>query len=300
MKITKTILATGLMGLMAVAAHAQNTIPDLGGLTNENDGDLVLAFANPGSTNQLLVDIGSASDYYTASNAQNGGTNATTGNPYTAPLVAGETYTVASFNNADLSTVLGSNATSSSTVWTVFGGSGTAGGPIGEPENTLWLSSSTGATLSSPSPSNSLSTQLDTLTNGLPSLSYSHTGLSQDAASDARTYSFGYYSYLGGSNNFGYTGAVAGNTGALSSVGGSSSIELFELMPTGTVGEGPTSVNLGTFTLTNNAVGGIGLTFTAYEAIPEPSTYAAILGAMTLGFVLIRRRQQAAGVNGLV
>jgi len=45
-------------------------------------------------------------------------------------------------------------------------------------------------------------------------------------------------------------------------------------------------IDLGTFTL--NATSGM-LTFTA---IPEPSTYAIILGVAALGFVMLRRRQQ--------
>jgi hypothetical protein len=48
------------------------------------------------------------------------------------------------------------------------------------------------------------------------------------------------------------------------------------------------STLLGTFNLSNSGQ----LTFTA--AIPEPSTYAALLGIATLGFVAIRRRKQAA------
>ncbi|MCF7688773.1 MAG: PEP-CTERM sorting domain-containing protein [Cephaloticoccus sp.] len=34
--------------------------------------------------------------------------------------------------------------------------------------------------------------------------------------------------------------------------------------------------------------------FNGVSAVPEPSTYAAILGAMALGFVAIRRRRNAA------
>ena len=56
------------------------------------------------------------------------------------------------------------------------------------------------------------------------------------------------------------------------------------------------STFLGTFALYTADGGGhnVGdLTFTAFTAIPEPSTYAALLGAVTLGVVVIRRRQQS-------
>ena len=46
---------------------------------------------------------------------------------------------------------------------------------------------------------------------------------------------------------------------------------------------------LGTFALYQNG----DLTFTAFQAIPEPTTYAALLGVATLGFAAIRRRKQA-------
>jgi hypothetical protein len=46
--------------------------------------------------------------------------------------------------------------------------------------------------------------------------------------------------------------------------------------------------DVGTFKLYQNG----DFSFTSFAAIPEPSTYAAILGAATLGFVMIRRRKQ--------
>jgi hypothetical protein len=57
------------------------------------------------------------------------------------------------------------------------------------------------------------------------------------------------------------------------------------------------STLLGTFAL-YTASDGLGhsagdLTFTSFTAIPEPSTYAMILGVAVLGFVMIRRRTQS-------
>jgi len=48
------------------------------------------------------------------------------------------------------------------------------------------------------------------------------------------------------------------------------------------------AMDLGTFTLGSDGI----LTFTGLTAIPEPSTYAMILGVFALGFVMLRRRQQ--------
>jgi len=76
---------------------------------------------------------------------------------------------------------------------------------------------------------------------------------------------------------------------------GASSIELYLLNSTvaGKSGKGGTPqgpldqiIDLGTFTLSGTG----DLSFTA-AAIPEPSTYAMILGVAALGFVMLRRRQ---------
>lgn len=66
-------------------------------------------------------------------------------------------------------------------------------------------------------------------------------------------------------------------------------LDLYQLVPNGSVTK-TDGTDLGYFTLANDGV----LTFTA-TAIPEPSTYAAILGAAAMGFVMIRRRKEAIG-----
>jgi len=78
-------------------------------------------------------------------------------------------------------------------------------------------------------------------------------------------------------NNNGFSGIV-GNT--LASGQTYSAIDLYSVGPN-------SSTFLGTFALYQNG----NLTFTA---VPEPSTYAAILGVMTLGVVMIRRRRASA------
>ena len=119
MKIVKLILPLGLLALASAAVHAQS-IPALPNLGDENDGDLILGFSNASASSDLLVDVGPASNYYTAATAAQLGATG-----FTAPLTAGTSYTVSAYNAADLSTALGAgNAVSSSTNWTVFGGNG--------------------------------------------------------------------------------------------------------------------------------------------------------------------------------
>ncbi len=280
MKIDKIILSLGFAALASLAAHAQS-ISTIGALSNENDGDLVLGFSNAGATNDLLVDVGPASDYYTPATAL-----AATGSSGNGTLTPGTTYTVSAYNSADLSTALGGgNAVSSSTFWTVFGGNGTnTNMPVSTtPNQTLWLSApstttvlrQTGALQTGPSQN------LDGITNGL-----SGAGLAS-----AESYIPGskvFTQALTGANNFAFNsgGPVVGNTSA------TSSLTLYELLPTSSGTAAP--IDLGTFTLSSSA-----LTFTAYTAIPEPSTYAAILGALAIGFVMIRRRAGTASLGSV-
>ena len=88
-------------------------------------------------------------------------------------------------------------------------------------------------------------------------------------------------------NNGGFAGVAAANAAALGT--NYSALDLYQVVVNG-------STFLGTFALYTADGGGhnVGdLTFTAFTAIPEPSTYAALLGAVTLGVVVIRRRQQS-------
>jgi hypothetical protein len=68
-----------------------------------------------------------------------------------------------------------------------------------------------------------------------------------------------------------------------------SQLDLYQLVPntSGTPGK-----LLGTFSLFGDGSTQY-LTFTSVSAIPEPSTYAMILGVAALGFVMLRRRQQS-------
>jgi len=68
--------------------------------------------------------------------------------------------------------------------------------------------------------------------------------------------------------------------------------DLYFLQATDNGGSG-TAKFLGTFSITSGGV----IDFTAASAIPEPSTYAAILGLLAVGFVLIRRHSRPAVLN---
>jgi hypothetical protein len=266
---------------LAVASASAQTIPDIGGLGNVNensDGDLVLGFTNTANANDLLVDIGPADYYYSSTNSRAGE------NPNGA-LTPGTTYTVSAYNSADLATVFGANADTASTKWAIIGGTGPAGGPGTEPADTLWASSpgavwnSASATAQAP-----LSARIDGFTNSM----FDGTQLaSPDAMSRAASAGNSFANEISASGNFIYFPSAANGTTAALATSGTSSLTLYELLPGSGAG-----IDLGTFTLSST-----GLTFTAFAAIPEPSTYAAILGAMTLGFVLIRRRIRSSSLD---
>lgn len=267
MKLTKLLLTSGLVALSAMAAQAAS-IPTIGNLNSVNansEGDLVLGFYNPSVTNNLVVDIGPASDYYSTALASLGGT-----------LTPGATYTVDAYNSADLTTVFGSNAQSASTQWAVIGGNGALGGPSNEPPQSIWTTATSFKAPQTYSQAQQTGTSLvvDTLTNQLAGgAPVSATG-SQVAmtipSSGAGSFNLAFNTVQGGQSG----GVVVTGTTAASS-----SLALWYLP------SGGTAVDLGTFNLSSSA-----LTFTSFAAIPEPSTYAMILGALTVGFVALRRR----------
>ena len=51
------------------------------------------------------------------------------------------------------------------------------------------------------------------------------------------------------------------------------------------------SLTSGGFTNVQDTMGAFSITANAVSAIPEPSTYAVVLGALVLGFVALRRRK---------
>jgi len=276
MNIRNTLLtALAAVALTATGAHAQEILANSSGVgqngfnasTPYSDGDLILAFmsaADVGVNGNVLFDLGSASSF--------------TG------LAAG-TYSVAGFNGsatagqgalgfgtADLTA--SETVPSANVLWSVMGS---------ETNSTkqLWLTSSTNS-----QPRQSASTQSTTagIINGIGFAGVGGAnpdGSGFDSAQTAGSYLLN----TGAFQNF--------NVGAIAVVGTSNTLNLYSLLP-GT-GSGGSSTKLGFFTLTDTS-GVFSLSFTA---IPEPSTYAAILGALTIGFVLVRRRFGASRLNAL-
>jgi hypothetical protein len=279
MKLRNSLLSGfAALAVAAVGARAQEIDTIAGGFSGGyGNGDLVLDFFNPADTSagsgvnsqgDLLFNIGAASSY--------------TG------LVAGQTYSVAGFNGSSTTgqpavgygnTEL--NATQSvpnaNTNWTVFGGSTTS------PKD-LWL---TGVTLQSGGTSSTQGTVA-----GLINAIGSAAAASPNTDGSAYDSNKSVQGDLQAGGNWANFNAVAINSVSATS----DSLELYELVPS-THG-GTAGTDLGTFTLTDTA-GVFSLSFTAFTAIPEPSTYAAILGALTVGFVLIRRRMGAGRLNAL-
>ncbi len=254
---TKKIILSGLvaLGLAAVSANAQ-VLPgsDVGGVNNP--GDLVLGFQNTTQSSDIAFDIGQFTAY---------------------EGVAAGTYTVAGFNATDLTNAFGTNATNggfgTATKWTVFGGSGSEGLTV--PDNTLWIAASAVPGRAASGTQAVQSGPFDTFVNS------QLAGLG-GVGGDSEVLNPKSFTNLGPATGYG------AYTGVESSAAGTTSLALYELQPQTAAGQNGTL--LGTFTLSQST--GL-LTFTVGSAIPEPSTYAGILGVVTLGIVAIRRRRQA-------
>jgi hypothetical protein len=256
MKSSKLILSGAIALGLAAAANAQitNTTFNNGGPgQGYTSGDLILGFYNPGGTSpdDLGVDLGAVTQF--------------------EGLAAG-TYTVTA-----PSTPAGSLATDltaagltlgANTNWTVSGGN--------VDTNEVFVTS-TGATLNATSNQVLLAGNLDNDIGGSVS---NAAGTGTAGSFDGILFNKNIYTDIGAANWSGtYTTTVARSTV------GTTSLTLWDLVQT-TSGIRP-GVDLGTFTF-NAATDA--LTFTPFTAIPEPSTYAAILGALSIGFVMIRRR----------
>jgi hypothetical protein len=271
MKLRNTLI-TGFaaLALAAVGARAQEidtyTNPGFAG-GNYSDDDLVLSFfsatdatqpSGANSQGDVGFNLGSASSF--------------TG---LAPGV----YSVAGFNgsatagqptlgygSAEINSTL--TVPSSTTFWTVMGSDTTS--------NQLWLTGVTAQAQQTASTQETIAGRINTIGSA-----YASNPNADGSAYDSATNTYGYL----GSNGRWDTSAVA--DAAVSS--SSDELGLYSLNQN----PGGSSTELGFFTLTDTA-GTYSLSFTV---IPEPSTYAAILGAITVGFVLLRRRFGATGLS---
>jgi hypothetical protein len=213
------------------------------------------------------------------------------------------TYAIGNLNTS-LTNIYGGNwNTRPDLYFGVVGAAGaTAVGPNGQPILTIWASSAkTGGSSPAPAwnqnaasyyttPNTNIGTVYNAFLTGV-SLADINSQTSAFGAtlkgSSISAAAFGSWSATGNgaslatANAFGL--APLGSTNGVSfetTSGSGLSLDLYQLVP----GSG-NAQDLGYFTLASNG----GLTFTA---IPEPSAYAALLGAAALGLVAIRRRRQ--------
>jgi hypothetical protein len=275
MKLRNTVISgLAALALATVSAHAQQILTYSGGFSgdNYNDNDLVLSFFSASDTS------GSS-----GINTQ-GDVLFTLGNVSSFTGLAAGTYSVAGFNGSATSgqPTLGYGSTeinanlavpNANTFWTVMGSNQTS--------NEVWITGSTAQTRQSASTQGQLAGNI----NAIGSAAANNANADGSGYDSAQTT----FNDISSAQKWPNFAAVA----AVQVPSSSDQLGLYQLLP-GT-GSGGSSTELGYFTLTDTA-GNFSLTFTA---IPEPSTYAAILGALTVGFVLVRRRFGAARLNAL-
>ena len=254
------IVSSALLALsLAAAAQAQVVSAGL--------GDMILGFKKTGATNNLEVDLGNISNF------QSGGTYATGSEVFLSQLSA-----------ADLTAQFGTWTALSSVTFGVAGTNGAGGG------FTIWASDKNLVTALNPGASQgTAAAAIATVYTGLNNASV--TANSNFAAAILASGAQSWSTKSGAGNNFGGTflNNLASNTTALTGSGGSTfvALDLYQLVNGGAAQT--TADRIGQFKLYDD--GTFSYTFTA---IPEPSTYAAILGVVTLGVVALRRRREAA------
>ncbi len=265
MNITKTLVSGfAAVALVAVGVHAQEIDSPSGGVNGYSSGDLLLAFYSQTAPADLLFDIGTGASYQGLA----AGTYNVAG--FTGSATAGQP--AVGSGNTDYLAAFGSY--SASTRWSVSAGnSGTS---------ELYLTSQ-GATQKANTANIQGGTAgtIDTIgaeAQGNPNTAGANPG--DSLLTDKPVFN--------GISSTTHTWA-GGEQVVDTTTAGTSTLTLWYLAPTSSGTKN--GVDLGFFTLN----GGNGtLTFTV---IPEPATYAAILGALTVGFVMVRRRFRSAGFS---
>jgi hypothetical protein len=282
---TKSLTAAALLiaGLAAAvnSARAQTPAP----------GDLLIGFqasSGTGATTNIEVDLGAASNYATAGVG---------------------TYNIANLNS-DLTSTYGSWTSDSNLSFAIIGSNLVSSSSTSGPKKSLWASGAIGSPYTTVSPS------------GNGSANSAITSIYNDGNSGAG--SFGDFNATTLSDINGTTATVGSNTVTLAAISsatangasftgssgasgnwfipnvtaslftganvgsGSASTEVFYY--SGTAASGTTTPGINTvgtlseFTLASNGE----LSFTV---VPEPSTYAALIGVAALGYSLMRRRK---------
>jgi hypothetical protein len=260
----KLLAGTALLALGAVAAHAQPAY---------NYGDLLVTFENSTGTDveynvglvtalptSGTVDFGNVSSALAANGQSVSSTLWAVGGDLTASLKGGATTTV----NTGLGAITAlPNA-------------------IIETQNNSSTPSFVGNASANSTPVNnainSVGTDISLQTSTVGTSGLGLDGVAVNAAGDSNSFT--------GQQNYANSSLALETTGA-----GTAQLWLLTSQTPGTSGksgsnEGPFTgaYDIGTFSLSSSGE----LTFTA---IPEPSTYAAILGALTLGVAAYRRRR---------
>lgn len=234
--------------------------------------DLVVGFKQTGAANNVTIDLGSVANY-------------------TAP----GTYTIGNY-----ASILGSTFTSWNTATGAsalnWGAAATWKDPAGNVDTQQWATKLWGTaagTLGMANTTGYAAVSNTSMNTGDLNINKVYTGLG--------TYTVGAAEALAASNTgswstaltagsaFGvYTAAQFNNQASRLASGATfSASDLYSIGNLGDQSSPTTSHFIGTFALYQDGT----LTFTV---VPEPSTYAAILGVMTLGVVMIRRRRNSA------
>jgi len=185
------------------------------------------------------------------------------------------TYTVAGFDSAGVTDVLTNTGSFGSSIyWNVASGNGGTG--------ELALTDG-GAAIRNSSTYSGLASAIDNIGFEVEGSAGSGTSANDAVLSDKPI-----YNQIGVNASHNWSGGPAVTSDSVTT--GTTTLYLYDLDHAGaSSGFGK---ELGYFTLNSSTDS---LTFTV-TAIPEPSTYAAILGALTIGFVVVRRRFGSSGL----
>jgi len=275
---TKYIISALLAAGLATAAHAGGVV-----------GDLIVGFAQSGTTTNYELDLGSVGSYQ--------------------GLGVDSVVNLSSNLSAlDLSSTFGSTWASAGTVTlgsVATNGSTTLPGITG-PAKSDWVSQSDGTVTAQPwmsetpeastykdpngtANANSRELAIQNVENGLNSVNgfTQSSNVSSTAGFISTTAADSWSHYLGIANGFTVPAIDSGTNLSLSS-------GMFQVLDIYQYIQASNTTTPGTY-LGSLELGSDGsLFFTNFDpiAIPEPSVYAAILGAATLAFVAIRRRKQ--------
>lgn len=261
----KNILKTVLLAISAATliSTAARAVPL--GDSNTGAGDIILDFTQTSGTANLEVDLGQVTQFVS------GGADAT-GSPVTLSLLS----------TTDLSNAYGSswNSLSDQVFWSLVGTSQTDHGLGNIGIHTLFGSAANNSATPL-SDSGSQVTESNNILNLMGALgSATATANSTESAllSSGNSLSYNGESGINTSQND-FFGVTEFASDFQNQTNGTSTSALYEIAPGST-----SSTDLGNFALSSS-----GLTFTSASAVPEPSTWAALLlGAATL-FGLRRR-----------